>query len=60
MSGSLGILGAVLAVIGLAFILCAGVMHGSGVIGKAVGATGQLLLLMALLALGVAAIAWFV
>ena len=60
MSSSLVILGAVLAVIGLVFILCAGAMRGSGVFGKAVGATGQLLLLMALLVLCVAAIAWIV
>lgn len=60
MSSSLGILGAVLAVIGLAFVLCANLMHGTGAIGKIVHATGQFLLLMALLALGVAAIAWIV
>lgn len=59
MSNSLSILAATFAAVGLTLVLGASTMHASGVLGKAVHATGQLLLLLALITLCAAAIAWF-
>ena len=60
MSISLGVLGLILAVLGLAFILGSSAMRGFGVIGKAVHAMGQIFLIIAVIAFSLAAVAWLV